>query len=54
MYLMSQGRPTNIGLQLAKASILVAGKGRGGEFLFLLFLHFHSSCIPEGDSGPLL
>ena len=26
----------------AKPAILVAGKGRGGMFLFLLFLHFHS------------
>ena len=27
----------------ARPSILVAGKSRGGMFLFLLFLHFHSS-----------
>ena len=27
----------------ARPAILVAGKGRGGMFLFLLFLHFHSS-----------
>ena len=26
----------------ARPSILVAGKGKGGIFLFLLFLHFHS------------
>ena len=26
----------------ARSAILVAGKGRGGVFLFLLFLHFHS------------
>ena len=26
----------------AKSAILAAGKGRGGMFLFLLFLHFHS------------
>ena len=26
----------------ARPAILVAGKGRGGMFLFLLFLHFHS------------
>ena len=25
----------------ARPAILVAGKGRGGMFLFLLFLHFH-------------
>ena len=36
------GRPTDIGLQLGKPAILAAGKGRGGMFLFLLFLHFHS------------
>ena len=26
----------------AKPAFLVAGKGRGGMFVFLLFLHFHS------------
>ena len=26
----------------ARPAILIAGKGRGGMFLFLLFLHFHS------------
>ena len=26
----------------ARPDVLVAGKGRGGMFLFLLFLHFHS------------
>ena len=26
----------------ARPAILVTGKGRGGMFLFLLFLHFHS------------
>ena len=26
----------------ARSAILVVGKGRGGMFLFLLFLHFHS------------
>ena len=26
----------------ARPATLVAGKGRGGMFLFLLFLHFHS------------
>ena len=26
----------------ARPAILVAGNGRGGMFLFLLFLHFHS------------
>ena len=42
MYLTSPGRPTDIGLQMDKSAILVAGKGRGGMFLFLLFLRFHS------------
>ena len=42
VYLTSLGRPTDNGLQLGKACYLVAGKGRGGMFLFLLFLHFHS------------
>ena len=43
VYLTSPGRPTDIGLRLGKACyILVVGKGRGGMFLFLLFLHFHS------------
>ena len=27
---------------LARPAVLVAGKGRGGMSLFLLFLHFHS------------
>ena len=42
MYLTSPGCPTDIGLQWARLAILVTGKGRGGMFLFLLFLHFHS------------
>ena len=45
VYLKSLGRPTDIGLQLGKACYPctnVVGKGRGGMFLFLLFLHFHS------------
>ena len=42
MCLMSPGHPANIGLQLARPSVLVAGKGREVMFLFLLFLHFHS------------
>ena len=45
MYLMLQGRPTDIGLQLARPAILVAGKGRGRMFLFLLF-HSCSSFFP--------
>ena len=31
-----------LALSWARPAILVAGKGRGGMFLFLLFLHFHS------------
>ena len=42
LYLTSPGRPIDIGLQLARPAILVAGKVRGEMFLFLLFLHFHS------------
>ena len=30
----------------ARLTILVAGKGRGGMFLFLLFLYFHSCFFP--------
>ena len=40
--ILCHGRPTNIGLSWARPAILVAGKGREGMFLFLLFLHFHS------------
>ena len=48
MYITSPGRPTDIGLQLARPAILVTGKGRGGNvfissvsslpFIFLSFL----------------
>ena len=55
-YLTLPGHPTDIGLQLgklqARPAILVAGKGSGGMFLSLLFLHFHSGsslCRPTGD-----
>ena len=41
-YLTSPGRPTDIGFHLVRPATLVAGKGRGVMFLFLLFLHFHS------------
>ena len=37
VYLTSLGRPTDIGLQLGKAAILVVGKGRGGCFYFFCF-----------------
>ena len=40
MYLMSQGRPADIDLQLGKACYPC--KGKEVMFLFLLFLHFHS------------
>ena len=47
MYLMSLGRLTdNLAYSWARFAILVAGKGRGGMFLFLLFLHFHSCFFP--------
>ena len=39
MYLASSGHPTDIGLQLDKACYPCRGKGRGGMFLFLMFLH---------------
>ena len=54
VYLTSPGRPTDIGLQLGKACYPC--KGRGGMFLFLLFLHFHScsSFFPVSFSSPLL
>ena len=39
VYLTSPGRPNDIGLKLRRPAILVAGKGIGGMFLFLLFLH---------------
>ena len=41
-YLTSPGRPTELAYSWARPAILVVGKGRGGMFLFLLFLHFHS------------
>ena len=43
VYLSSPGHPTDIGLQLGKACILVAGKGRGGgggRFYFFCFFTF--------------
>ena len=40
----------------ARPAVLVAGKSRGGRFLFLLFLHFHSfSFLPcPSLSSPLI
>ena len=40
MYLTSLGHPTDIGLQLGKSAILVAGKGRGECFCFFCFFTF--------------
>ena len=37
LYLATPGQPTDIGLQLDKVCYHVAGKGRGGMFLFLMF-----------------
>ena len=58
MYLASPGRPTDTGLQLGKAAILAAGKGRGGMFLFLLFFFFTFIHVPLSPhpslSSPLL
>ena len=50
MYLASPGSSTEIGLQLGRRFILVAGMSRGGMFLFLLFLHLHS-CSSAGFIG---
>ena len=50
----------HLGIQLvlayswARPAILVAGKGRGGVFLFLLFLHFHSCSSPCSSLSSLL
>ena len=58
MYLTSLGHPTDIDLQLGRPAILAAGtcKGRGGMFLFLLFLHCHSFSflLYPSLSSPLL
>ena len=42
VYLTSLGFQLILAYSWARPAILVAGKGRGGMFLFLLFLHFHS------------
>ena len=42
VYLTSPGRQLILAYSWARPAILVVGKGRGGMFLFLLFLHFHS------------
>ena len=40
--LCHQGFQLILAYSWARPAILIAGKGRGGMFLFLLFLHFHS------------
>ena len=45
VYLTSSGNQMILACSWARPAILVAGKGRRGMFLFLLFLHFHS-CSP--------
>ena len=40
--LRHRGAQLKLAYSWARPAILVAGKGRGGMFLFLLFLHFHS------------
>ena len=40
--LINRGVQLKLAYSWARPAILVAGKGRGGMFLFLLFLHFHS------------
>ena len=42
VYLTSPGRQLILAYSWARPAILVVGKGRGGMFLFLLFLYFHS------------
>ena len=42
VYLTSLGRQLILAYSWARPAILVVGKDRGGMFLFLLFLHFHS------------
>ena len=44
-YLTSWGVQLIVASSWARPVILVAGKGKGGMFLFPLFLHFHS-CSP--------
>ena len=39
---LHRGVQLKLAYSWARPAILVAGKGRGGMFLFLLFLHFHS------------
>ena len=42
VYLTSPGLQLILANSWARPAILIAGKGSGGMFLFLLFLHFHS------------
>ena len=45
LFLHHRGVQLILAYSWARPAILVVGKGRGGMFLFLLFLHFHS-CSP--------
>ena len=56
VYLTSSGVQLIVVYSWRRPAILVAGKGRGGMFLFLLFLHFHScsSFSPVHFSSPIL
>ena len=56
VYLTSPGFQLILAYIWARPAIFVAGKGRGGRFLFLQFLHFRSfSFLPcPSLSSPLL
>ena len=56
MYLKPLECPLILAYNWARPASLAAGKGRGGMFLFLLFLHFNSfSFLPcPSLSSPLL
>ena len=52
--LLHQGVQLILAYSWARPAILVAVKGSGGMFLFLLLLHFHSSFFPVPLLSPLL
>ena len=55
MYLVSLGRPTDIGLQLGKACYHSTGVGRGGCFYFFCFFTFiNFPLLCPSLSSPLL
>ena len=56
VYLSHRGVQLILAYSWARPAILVAGKGRRGMFLFLLFLHFHSVPLSSCPSlsSPLL